>query len=88
MSRHTYTGTAEQVYSDYLDLAKGSTLVAEPGGTYDIAGAPRELPNADGEHVPIELPVPPSDGNWADPEPAAKPKKQPAAVPADTVEES
>lgn len=91
MSRHTYTGTVEgQIYADYLDLAKGSTLVAEPGVTYDIVGAPRELPNADGVHVPLELPVPPPDGNWADPEPepAPRPKKSQQAPPAATSEET
>lgn len=90
MSRHTYIGTVQgQVYPDYRDLETGSTLVAELGRTYDITGAPRELPNADGELVPVELPVPPPDGRWTDPEPERKPKKsQPAAVPADTSEET
>lgn len=91
MSRHTYIGAVEgQVYSDYLDLEHHRTLVADPGGTYDIAAAPRELPNEDGELVPVELPVPPPDGRWADPEPepAPKPKKPQQAPPAATSEET
>jgi hypothetical protein len=54
-------------YAEYLDLAKASTLVAEPGETYDIepaAGAP------DG------LPMPPDD-RWSAPAaPRAKTSKE------------
>ena len=91
MSRHLYIGAVEgQVYADYLDTETGTTLVAYPGKTYDIAAAPRELPNEDGELAPVALPVPPTDGMWADPEPppAKSKKSQPAAVPADTSEET
>lgn len=37
--KYAYTGDAEQVYPQFIDTAKGSTLVAEPGKTYDIAPA-------------------------------------------------
>ncbi len=46
-----------KTYAEYLDLAKGSTLVAEPGETYDINRA---------VGAPEGLPMPPDDG-WTEP---------------------
>lgn len=48
-----YTGDAIATYPAYLDTGTGCTLVAEPGGTYEIA------PAEGGE----QLPVPPA-GPW------------------------
>lgn len=87
MGRHTYTGGVEQIYADYRDAGTGQTLVASPGGTYDIQAAPRSAlsePDEHGDtvHVPVDLPVPPPDGRWADPEPVKPPKpKTPAQGP-------
>lgn len=47
-----FNGGATTVYADYIDAEAGSTLVAEPGGTYDIEPARG--------HV-RELPMPPDD---------------------------
>jgi hypothetical protein len=41
-----YTGSEVLTFMDYLDLETGRTLVAEPGGTYDIG------PAATGRPVP------------------------------------
>jgi hypothetical protein len=58
----TFHGDGETTFAEYIDTAKGSTLVAEPGGTYDIAPA--------AGHV-RELPMPPDD-RWT---PAKAPTK-------------
>lgn len=67
MPAFTFRGVVEQTYPQYIDNAKGSTLVAAPGETYDIAQAegltvPGE-PDKDGnsELVPLNLPMPPDD---------------------------
>lgn len=68
MPSFKYTGSVEQVFPQYLDKAKGSTLVAVPGETYGIeqvAGltVPGE-PDKDGhptDSVELELPMPPTD---------------------------
>lgn len=88
MSRHTYTGTVEgQTYADYLDVETGSTLVAYPGQSYDIAQAGgHTVPGDDGEPIPLDRPVPPPDGNWTTPKDSPKRTNRPASVPADTVE--
>lgn len=52
MGRYSYTGDDERVYPGYRDVGAGTTLVAEPGGSYEIA-------------APDEAPVPPPDGRWA-----------------------
>jgi hypothetical protein len=70
--RYTYGGGEPQTYPQYLDAAKGTTLVAEPGQTYDVAqvegltvpGAPDKA----GATSPVEvkLPMPPDD-RWTAP---------------------
>ncbi|MGH3376338.1 MAG: hypothetical protein ACRDP6_16515 [Actinoallomurus sp.] len=67
MPAFTYGGDVEQTYPQYIDTAKGSTLVAAPGETYGIEQAvgltvPGE-PDKDGnsELVPLKLPMPPDD---------------------------
>jgi hypothetical protein len=75
--RFTYAGPAEQVFPQYIDTAKGSTLVAVPGETYDIEQVPGLTvpgePDEDGnpQLVELQLAMPP-DGNW---KPAASLKK-------------
>lgn len=77
MPKFTYAGPVEQVFPQYIDKAKGSTLVAEPGETYDIEqvagltvpGAPDE--DGSPQLVELELAMPPDD-NW---KPAASLKK-------------
>lgn len=69
MARYTYTGSEQQVYPQYLDAEKGTTLVADPGGTYDVAQvegltAPGE-PDEDGGSQPVELKLAmPPDDRW------------------------
>ncbi|KAB2384756.1 hypothetical protein [Actinomadura montaniterrae] len=72
--KYTFGGDVATTYAEYIDVAKGSTLVAEPGQTYEIrqaAGVTRpgakrgedgELIET-GEHEPVELPLPP-DSRW------------------------
>ena len=50
---YPFTGSDTRIYSQYRDLATDRTLVASPGGSYDMAPA--------GQYG---LPVPPGDGNW------------------------
>lgn len=43
----TFTGEVTTTYAEYIDAERQSTLVAEPGETYDIAparGHARDLP--------------------------------------------
>ena len=37
--RAAYTGNEALTFSDYMDLETGRTLLAEPGGVYDIMPA-------------------------------------------------
>jgi hypothetical protein len=55
-----YLGYETRVYPQYLDLTAGGTLIADPGGEYDLAAAGS-----------LDLPVPPADGLWeaAEPDP-------------------
>lgn len=61
-------------YQAYLDSNTGKMLIAVPGGSFSMTP------------VDAGLPVPPSDGRWADipaPPPAAKPAvSAPAPAPA------
>ena len=59
----TFTGEVTTTYADYIDTERQSTLVAEPGETYDIAPARG--------HV-RDLPMPP-DERWK-PAPKAQTK--------------
>ena len=59
----TFNGDATTTYAEYIDTAKGSTLVAEPGGSYSIAPARGHA---------RDLPMPP-DGRWT---PAKAPTKK------------
>jgi hypothetical protein len=67
--RYIFQGDHEQTYPQYLDVAKGSTLVAEPGQAYEIAQAegltvPGE-PDEDGGTQPVEVALAmPPDGRW------------------------
>jgi hypothetical protein len=84
MPQYTFTGDQSQTYPQYLDVGgeSVSTLVAEPGGTYDIAQAdgltaPGEL-DKDGnptEPVGLKLPMPPDDRWKAAQAGAPKPAK-------------
>lgn len=58
MARFSYTGSDERVYPAYRDVDAGKTLLASPGGSYEIAAADKAS-------------VPPPDGRW---KAAAKPK--------------
>ena len=62
----TFNGDHVTTYADYIDAGQGSTLVAEPGETYDIAPA--------AGHV-RELPMPPDD-RWTPAKAPAKSKKE------------
>ena len=80
MPRYTYTGDQRLMYSFYLDVTGPehvTTLVAEPGGTYDIkqADSPRVI-QPDGQFTDQELAMPP-DENWTAAEaPKAAAKKK------------
>ena len=73
--RAAYTGHEALTFGDYLDLDTGKTLLAEPGGVYDIAPASGrnvdEIPApwfiaaeplADAWPVPKAIPVSAADG--------------------------
>lgn len=46
------------MFHDYFDLATGRTLVAEPGGTYDVApSGGRLVPDLPHWFVPVEEPA-------------------------------
>lgn len=62
----TFNGDATTTYAEYIDAGQARTLVAEPGGTYEIAPA--------AGHV-RELPMPP-DGRWKPARTPAKTKGQ------------
>lgn len=53
--KHVFDGEATTTYAEYIDAERQSTLVAEPGGVYEIAPARG--------HV-RELPMPPDD-RWS-----------------------
>jgi len=79
--RATYNGDTKVVFSHYLDVTDPdavTTLVAEPGETYEIkqADAPRVV-QPDGQFTDQQLAMPPSsDWTEAKPAPAAKKKEQ------------
>ena len=69
MPRYTYGGDQKVCFSHYLDVSKPdavTTLVAEPGKTYEIkqADSPR-LIQPDGQFTDQELAMPP-DGDWSE----------------------
>lgn len=62
MPRFTYAGPAEQVFPQYIDKAKGSTLVAVPGKAHDIEQvAGLTVPDGKGGLVELKLAMPPND---------------------------
>jgi hypothetical protein len=72
---YQYLGYETRTYVQYLVEPAGTTLIADPGGSYDMAPA--------GSWV---LPVPPADGLWetAEDEPDGEPEdgSEPDAIPA------
>ena len=64
--KHVFHGDVTTTYAEYIDAEHERTLVAEPGGTYDIAPARG--------HV-RELPMPPDD-RWTPAKAPAKSKKE------------
>lgn len=77
--RAVYVGHEALRFNDYLDLETGRTLLAEPGGVYDIIPA--------SGHVVPDFPSPwfAAADREAEPEPAAEPEPQsePDQEPAD-----
>lgn len=65
--RAAFTGHQPLMFTDYVDLATGRVLSAEPGGVYDIAPA-------SGRAVP-EMP-----GNWFVPVEAEQDQPEPQAA--------
>ena len=69
MPRYRYTGDQKVTYSFYLDVSdpeKPSTLVPEPGQTYEIKQAEGHTQiQPDGDFVDAELAMPP-DVNWSE----------------------
>ena len=65
-----YLGNFTRTYTQYRDTAADMTLVADPGGTYDMAPAGG-----------VAMPVPPADGLWQAADPPSLPSfAAPAAV--------
>jgi hypothetical protein len=58
----TYLGHEVRTYPQYLDADTSCTLIAAPGGSYDIAPAGS-----------LDLPVPPADGLWEASAPSGDP---------------
>lgn len=71
MPKFTYGGDVTQTYPQYLDTAKGSTLVAAPGETYDIAQVAETVADGEGGSEPLQLPMPP-DERWTSAKSAKK----------------
>jgi hypothetical protein len=66
-----YLGFETRTYVQYLDAEASTTLIASPGGSYDIVPAGS-----------LDFPVPPADGLWeAEASPPPPPQASPAAVP-------
>lgn len=60
--KFTFGGESTTTYAEYIDADRQSTLVAEPGGTYDVAQAAGVTrPDEKGEHQAVKLPMPPDD---------------------------
>lgn len=70
MAAFQYTGYRTLIYFKYLDRGAGHTLVADPGGQYDIVATESDLavPPGDGRWIPVPPPAP-------EPEPEVKPVK-------------
>jgi hypothetical protein len=64
---YRYLGYETRTYVQYLDQEAGTTLVADPGGSYDM------LPAGS-----WDMPVPPPDGLWEQPRDAPE-DEDPAA---------
>lgn len=64
--KHTFGGGQTTVYAEYIDAERQSTLVAEPGQSYEIAPARGHA---------RELPVPPDD-RWSAAKAPAKSTKE------------
>lgn len=64
--KYTFDGDVATTYAEYIDAERQSTLVAEPGGIYDIAPARGHA---------RELPVPPDD-RWSAAKAPAKSTKE------------
>jgi hypothetical protein len=79
MPKYTYGGDQPVVFSHYLDVTDPenvTTLVAEPGKTYDIRQAEgHHVIQPDGQFTAAELPMPP-DGDWTEAKPAPAAKKK------------
>ena len=67
---YQFLGTSTRVYPQYRDTSTWVTLIAEPGGSYDMAPA-MGAGNVD---------VPPSDGLWAAPAPKNQRRKTAASA--------
>lgn len=92
MSHYTYTDDQRVIFSHYLDVSDPenvTTLVPEPGKTYEIkqADSPR-LVQTDGQFTDQELPMPPSDAfaetsepTWLEVEAREAAKQQAAVTP-------
>lgn len=66
---YPYLGTEVRFYSQYLDVTESQQpLTAEPGGSYAILPAPGYDVTDKSGNVTSNLPVPPADGRWGDPE--------------------
>jgi hypothetical protein len=64
MSTYRYGGNVEQIYPNYVDKAKGSTLVAAPGQSYDVEQVTDlTVPDGEGGMAVLALPMPP-DEQW------------------------
>ena len=79
--RVAYGGQEAMTFMDYIDVATGRTLHAEPGGVYDITPAGRPV-----DECPAPWFTPVDDQAWAEaqaaqeaaPEPAPEPEPEPA----------
>ena len=66
MIKYRFGGDAVTTYAEYIDAEQARTLVAEPGGIYDIAPARGHA---------RDLPMPP-DGRWTPAKAPTKSKKE------------
>ena len=82
---YEYLGDSVLTYPAYRDTEADRMLIAEPGSSYSIAAVDESAPDADGNRYP--LPVPPTDGRWAESVPPPKaipPPLPPPSLPAPT----
>jgi hypothetical protein len=83
--RAAYTGYQALTFGDYMNLSTGRTLVAEPGGEYDIM--PASGRNVDDIPAPWFVAVPPAEERALKSAPEPEPESGPEPATVDETQE-